>query len=69
MRASGAVGITHALVESGVLPKKGFPIVFHGIEGRENHSRQSPSYLNVHEASTIRDYCVGLTSDRERKIC
>ena len=71
MRASGDVDITHALVESNVLPKNGFPILFYGIKGREKHSKQSPWYFNIHEASIVRNYCVALTSDRERKtrIC
>jgi helicase MOV-10 len=68
MRASGDVDITHLLEESGVLAKKGFPIVFHGIKGRETRTRVSPSYFNIHEASVVRNYCVALTSDRGRKI-
>jgi helicase MOV-10 len=68
MRASGDVDVTHFLVNSGVLPKKGFPIVFHGIKGRE-HTMQSPSYFNIFEASVVRDYCMALTLDPERKIC
>jgi helicase MOV-10 len=69
MRASGDVDVTHLLVNSGVLPKKGFPIVFHGVKGRENLIEQTPSYFNINEASIVRDYCVELTSDRGRKIC
>jgi helicase MOV-10 len=69
MRAAGDVGVTHLLVDSGVLPKKGFPIMFHGIKGREERTIQSPSYFNIFEASIVRDYCVALTLDRERKIC
>jgi helicase MOV-10 len=69
MRASGDVDVTHFLVNSGVLPKKGFPIVFHGIKGREKRTKWSPSYFNIYEASIVRNYCVDLTSDTERKIC
>ena len=69
MRAYGDVDVTHHLVDSGVLQKKGFPIVFHGIKGREKRTRQSPSYYNIYEASVVRDYCVKLTSDPERMIC
>ncbi|KAI9444108.1 P-loop containing nucleoside triphosphate hydrolase protein [Lactarius indigo] len=56
------------LYEDGVLPKKGFPVVFHSIKGRELRTRQSPSYLNVLEASIVRDYCQKLTKDHECKI-
>jgi helicase MOV-10 len=69
MRASGEADVTHLLVTSGVLPKKGFPIVFHGVKGREERTMQSPSYFNVYEATVVRDYCMELTSDRERRIC
>jgi len=69
MRAFGDVDVTHLLVESGVLHKKGFPIVFHGIKGLEKRTRRSPSYHNIYEASVVRDYCVTLTSDPERMIC
>ncbi|KAI9462823.1 hypothetical protein BJY52DRAFT_1415043 [Lactarius psammicola] len=53
---------------SNVLPKKGFPVVFHAIKGRELRERHSLSYLNVHEASVVRDYCQRLTQDGECKI-
>ena len=69
MLANGDVDVTHLLVNSGVLPKKGFPIVFHGIKGREKRTKQSPSYFNTYEAFVVRNYCVQLTSDPERKIC
>jgi helicase MOV-10 len=69
MRAFGDKDVTHFLVNSGVLPKKGFPIVFHGIKGNEKRTKWSPSYFNIHEASVVRNYCVELTSDPARKIC
>jgi helicase MOV-10 len=69
MRAYGDANVTHLLVDSGVLPKKGFPIVFHGIKGREKRTKRSPSYYNIYEASVVRNYCEALTSDPERMIC
>jgi helicase MOV-10 len=51
------------------LPKKGFPVVFHGVRSNQERTKSSPSYFNVLEASIIRNYCVKLVSDRERKIC
>jgi helicase MOV-10 len=68
MHAHASPDISDLLLQSGVLPKKGFPVVFHGIKGRELRAQHSPSYLNVHEASVVRDYCQKLTQDRERKI-
>ncbi|KAH9000982.1 AAA domain-containing protein [Lactarius hatsudake] len=69
MHAHAIPDVSHFLLQSDVLPKQGFPVVFHGIKGRELRARHSPSFLNVHEASVVRDYCQRLTQDREHKIC
>jgi hypothetical protein len=69
MRDYGNSYITYDLVLSDVLPRKGFPIVFHGVKGNEQNAKWSPSYFNIIEASIVRDYCVKLIEDRERKIC
>ena len=69
MRDYGDAYITYHLVNSGVLPKKGFPVVFHGIKGNEQRTKWSLSYSNVLEASIVRNYCVKLIGDPERKIC
>jgi len=69
MRDYGNSYITYHMVNSDVLPRKGFPVVFHGIRGNEEHTTSSPTYFNVLEASIIRDYCMKLTRDPERKIC
>ena len=68
MRDYGNPYITYDLVLSNVLPKKGFPVVFHGVKGKEERIRSSPSYFNILEASIVRDYCVELTRDPERPI-
>src|SRR5579863_2670227 len=60
MRAHGDRDVTHLLLDSNVLPKKGFPLIFHGIKGREKRTRMSPSYYNILEASVVRDYCMKL---------
>src|SRR6267154_4895524 len=69
MRDYGNSYITYHLVLSEVLPKKGFPVLFHGVKGNEQHAKWSPSYFNIIEASIVRDYCVKLLGDPERKIC
>jgi helicase MOV-10 len=69
MRAHASQDVSHLLLQSGVLPKKGFPVVFHGIKGRERRTRHSPSYLNVLEGTVVRDYCLNLTQDPDHKIC
>jgi helicase MOV-10 len=70
MRAAANPDVSHALLQSDVLPKQGFPVVFHGIKGQEQRMRQSsPSYLNLLEASVVRDYCLKLIGDCDHKIC
>jgi helicase MOV-10 len=69
MRDYGNSYITYDLVHSDVLPKKGFPVVFHGVKSSEQRTKWSPSSFNVLEASIIRNYCVKLVGDSERKIC
>ncbi|KAH9059532.1 P-loop containing nucleoside triphosphate hydrolase protein [Lactarius vividus] len=68
MRAHAIPVVARLLLQSDVLPKKGFPVVFHGIKGLELRTKDSPSYFNIHEASVVRDYCLRLTEDREHKI-
>ena len=63
MRDHGNSYITYHLVNSGVLPKKGFPVIFHGVRGNQERTKSSPSYFNVLEASIIRNYCVKLIND------
>ena len=69
MRDYGNAYITYHLVHSDVLPKKGFPIVFHGVKGSEQHAEPSPSPFDVLEASIVRNYCVKLIGNSEQKIC
>lgn len=68
MRDYGNSYVTYDLVLSDVLSKKGFPVIFHGVRGKEEQMKSSPSYFNILEASIVRDYCVKLTGDPERKI-
>ncbi|KAH9166488.1 RNA helicase [Lactarius sanguifluus] len=68
MRAHAIPVVARLLLQSNVLPKKEFPVVFHGIKGRELRAKHSPSYLNVHEASVVRDYCQKLIEDRGHRI-
>jgi len=69
MRDYGNSYITYNLVRSDVLPKKGFPVMFHGVKSSVQRTKWSPSSFNVLEASVIRNYCMRLIGDSERKIC
>ena len=69
MRAHGDKDVTHLLLHSNVLQKKGFPLIFHGVKGKEKRTRHSPSCYNIIEASVVRDYCVRIIEDKELRIC
>jgi helicase MOV-10 len=69
IRACGSKDVTHTMINWKWLPKRGFPIVFHGIRGQEQRAKHSYSYFNVFEASTVRDYCRKLIEDTEQKTC
>ncbi|KAF8500415.1 P-loop containing nucleoside triphosphate hydrolase protein [Russula emetica] len=47
MRDYGNSYITYHLVLSDVLPKKGFPVLFHGVKGNEQHAKLSLSNFNI----------------------
>jgi len=69
MRDYGNTYVIYHLVHSTALPKKGFPIVFHAIRGSEQCTESSPSHFDVLGASIVRNYCVKLVRDPQRKIC
>nr|XP_035129884.1 RNA helicase Mov10l1 isoform X1 [Callithrix jacchus] len=43
------------------LPKKGFPLIFHGVRGSEAREGRSPSWFNPAEAVQVLRYCCLLT--------
>ena len=66
LQPMGVRDITHSLLQSDVLVKKGFPIVFHGIVGKEEREGSSPSFFNIDEASLVREYCEQLIKPPSR---
>lgn len=49
------------------LPSKGFPIIFHGIEGKDEREENSPSFFNVAEAQQVMKYTNDLLEMRGGK--
>jgi superfamily I DNA and/or RNA helicase len=47
---------THSLSKWEHLPKKGFPIIFHAVEGENLRESNSPSWFNPQEAEQVVDY-------------
>ncbi|KII91314.1 hypothetical protein PLICRDRAFT_104992 [Plicaturopsis crispa FD-325 SS-3] len=60
--------VTHSLLRSSVLATPGFPVVFHGIVGRDSREASSPSFFNIDEVTQVKKYCLDLFSDRKLRI-
>ncbi|KAG8853759.1 hypothetical protein FRB96_008014 [Tulasnella sp. 330] len=55
-------------VGSPVLPNPTFPVVFHGVAGKDDRNPDSPSYFNESEASVVTEYVQQLLDDHEHSI-
>ncbi|NXC35011.1 SDE3 helicase, partial [Campylorhamphus procurvoides] len=51
------------------LPKKGFPIIFHGVCGEDQREEKSPSFFNTAEIEVVVDYLKKLLQSRGKKGC
>ncbi|XP_072308203.1 putative helicase mov-10-B.1 [Eucyclogobius newberryi] len=49
------------------LPRKGFPIIFHGVLGKDEREANSPSFFNVSEIEVLMDYLVKLIKTQGKK--
>ncbi|KAI0044323.1 P-loop containing nucleoside triphosphate hydrolase protein [Auriscalpium vulgare] len=56
------------MLGSPLLPNKTFPVVFHGIKGKQMRGSKSPSWFNIEEASVVRNKCLALLEDKDRPI-
>jgi helicase MOV-10 len=58
--------ISHNLSDWEHLPKKGVPLIFHGVEGRDQREGTSPSWFNVDEVSQVFHYVRCLLEDTKK---
>ncbi|XP_056219431.1 putative helicase mov-10-B.1 [Seriola aureovittata] len=49
------------------LPKKGFPVIFHGVIGKDEREANSPSFFNVSEIEVLVDYLTKLMETQGKK--
>ncbi|XP_023391491.1 putative helicase MOV-10 isoform X3 [Pteropus vampyrus] len=49
------------------LPRKGFPIIFHGVMGKDEREGNSPSFFNPEEAATVTSYLKLLLTSSSKK--
>uniref|UniRef100_A0A8B9TMI1 RNA helicase n=1 Tax=Anas platyrhynchos TaxID=8839 RepID=A0A8B9TMI1_ANAPL len=50
------------------LPRKGFPLIFHGVRGNETREGRSPSWFNPTEAVQVMQYCCHLAKNESTAV-
>ncbi|XP_065521266.1 RNA helicase Mov10l1 isoform X4 [Lathamus discolor] len=60
--------VVNSLLHWGKLPKKGFPLIFHGIRGSETRESHSPSWFNAAEAVQVMQYCSHLARSENAAV-
>ncbi|KAF6753774.1 RNA helicase [Ephemerocybe angulata] len=50
------------------LPKKRFPLIFHGMVGKDNREASSPSFFNIDEASQVKKYIKSLLDNSKLRL-
>ncbi|NXN19644.1 M10L1 helicase, partial [Indicator maculatus] len=60
--------VVTALLHWSKLPRKGFPLIFHGIRGSEAREGHSPSWFNAAEAVQVMRYCCHLAKNENATV-
>lgn len=68
LQTCGNQAITHSLQNYEELPKRLFPVIFHGIIGKDEREASSPSFFNIDEVSQVKKYCLSLVENRRNGI-
>lgn len=68
LRSCGDPAITHSLIKYEELPAPKFPLIFHGIVGKDEREERSPSFFNIDEITLVKKYCVSLIGDKKNGI-
>ncbi|KAG6857049.1 hypothetical protein H0H87_010405 [Tephrocybe sp. NHM501043] len=61
---SGDDKVINGFIGSSYLPNKKFPVVFHGVCGKDEREASSPSFFNADEVLQVKAYVQSLRSDR-----
>ncbi|KAJ7096052.1 RNA helicase [Mycena epipterygia] len=64
----GNPALIRSLENSNELPMKKFPLIFHGILGKDDREGSSPSFFNIGEATLVKKYITSLVSERKLRI-
>ncbi|XP_069798041.1 putative helicase MOV-10 isoform X2 [Narcine bancroftii] len=61
------VYITNSYCQWQLLPKKNFPLIFHGLTGQEDREDKSPSFFNCDEIEIVMFYLKNLLTNQGKK--
>jgi helicase MOV-10 len=68
LKPCGDPALTHSLQRSDALVSRNFPLVFHGIVGKDEREASSPSFFNIDEATLVKKYCQELISHKKPAV-
>ncbi|KZV82088.1 P-loop containing nucleoside triphosphate hydrolase protein [Exidia glandulosa HHB12029] len=68
LEAHADPAVVNSLLRFESLPNKQFPIIFHGIAGKDEREAESPSYFNRDEASLVKKYVMELFDDKRFRL-
>ena len=52
--------VIDSFINKAILPNPRFPILFHGIVGKDDRDASSPSFFNIDEVTEVKDYVMKL---------
>lgn len=68
LKSCGDQVLVNSLCNWEHLPKRNFPLIFHGVKGKDQREGNSPSFFNPLEVSCVIDYTKKLLDSRNPKI-
>lgn len=60
LQASAPRQVIDSFVNRAILPNPRFPILFHGIVGKDDREASSPSFFNIDEVTEAKEYVMML---------
>ena len=60
LQASAPRQVIDCFINKTILPNPRFPILFHGIVGKDDREASSPSFFNIDEVTETKDYVMRL---------
>ncbi|THH07161.1 hypothetical protein EW145_g3579 [Phellinidium pouzarii] len=64
----GNPAVTHSLLKRDILVNPDFPIVFHGVSGKDEREDKDPSFFNASEAILVKSYVSQLMGDKKLRL-